>query len=144
MTTIYKEFILPLPAEQVWDALRDFGAVHQRVASGFVTACHVKSNGQAGVSSRVVTFANGRTVEERLISSDDARCRLVYSIAAPDGAGSHHQASVQVYSNGPEQSRFVWITDVLPHERGTALEAMMDLGMAAIQQTFTKSLDSKL
>jgi hypothetical protein len=144
MTTVYREFIVPAPAAQVWDALRDFGAVHQRVASGFVTACQLKAGGADGMTTRVVTFANGRSAEERLISSDDLRRRLVYSIAAADGAATHHQASAQVYSNGADESRFVWITDVLPHDRGEVVEAMMELGTAAIRNTFSTPADKAL
>ena len=69
-------------------ALRDFGAVHQRVAPGFVTATRLDGD------DRVVTFFTGAEARERLVSVDDARRRLVYTVvesqlgsAAPPGVG---------------------------------------------------------
>src|SRR5690242_294649 len=38
MASIRKEFHLNVSAEEVWDALRDFYAVHERLAPGFLTA----------------------------------------------------------------------------------------------------------
>jgi hypothetical protein len=34
--SIYREIILDAGPEEVWDALRDFGAVHERLVPGFV------------------------------------------------------------------------------------------------------------
>ena len=36
VATIYKEILIDAPAEEVWDALRDFGALHERLVPGFV------------------------------------------------------------------------------------------------------------
>ncbi len=35
MASIQRAIVLDAPAERVWDAIRDFGAVHERVAPGF-------------------------------------------------------------------------------------------------------------
>ena len=37
MASIRNEIALTAPAERVWNAVRDFQAVHQRVAPGFLT-----------------------------------------------------------------------------------------------------------
>jgi hypothetical protein len=37
MASITKRIALDVSAEQVWDVVRDFGAVHRRFAPGFVT-----------------------------------------------------------------------------------------------------------
>lgn len=39
MATTYKEFTVDAGIASVWDALRDFNAVHQRLAPGFVVDC---------------------------------------------------------------------------------------------------------
>ena len=53
MATIRKEIALDARPDDVWAALRDFHAVHERLAPGFVTES--RPDGDA----RIVTFANG-------------------------------------------------------------------------------------
>ena len=55
MASIYKDVPLAAPASVVWDAVRDFGAVHTRLAPGFVTDTRLDGD------ARIVTFASGRT-----------------------------------------------------------------------------------
>ena len=45
-------------SRNVWDAVRDVGAIHTRLAPDFVT--DVKMEGDA----RIVTFANGMTAKD--------------------------------------------------------------------------------
>ena len=58
---------------KVWDAVRDVGAIHTRLAPDFVT--DVKLEGDA----RIVTFANGMVAKELIVDCDDAARRLVWS-----------------------------------------------------------------
>jgi len=44
MACIHNDVPLPAPAGEVWDAVRDFGALHQRLVPGFVTACQLDGN----------------------------------------------------------------------------------------------------
>ena len=60
----------------------------------------------------VVTFASGSVVHERIVTVDDERRRVVHA-SVRDGL-VHHSASVQVFAEGEEYSRFVWISDFLP------------------------------
>jgi carbon monoxide dehydrogenase subunit G len=128
MATIYKEFIVEADAEQVWDALRDFGAVHTRLAPGFLTDCKLDGKG-----ARIVSFANGLVARELLVGIDEANRRLAYTVT--DGKASHHHASAQVFADGEGRSRFVWITDVLPDEFGAYVEPMMVKGGEAMKKT---------
>ncbi|WP_285410777.1 SRPBCC family protein [Variovorax sp. efr-133-TYG-130] len=100
MATIYKEFIVEAEAARVWDALRDFNAVHVRLAPGFLTGCTVDAEG-----ARVLTFANGLVAREVPVGIDDTHRRLAYTVAG--GKASHHHASAQVFTEGPGRSRFV-------------------------------------
>lgn len=56
MASIHKELIIDATPEKVWDVLSDFGAVHERLAPGFVTDTHLSSD------TRTVTFADGTIV----------------------------------------------------------------------------------
>ena len=126
MATIYKEFIVEADAAQVWDALRDFDAVHVRLAPGFLTGCTIDAEG-----ARVLTFANGLVAREVLVGIDDAHRRLAYTVTG--GKAAHHHASAQVFEEGEGRSRFVWITDVLPDAMAAYIEPMMMQGAAAMK-----------
>ena len=127
MGSIRKEFIVDADAAKVWAALQDFGAVHQRLAKGFVVDS--KLDGDV----RTVTFANGMTAREMLIDSDDGQRRLVYSVVG--GRATHYNASAQVFEEGPRRCRFVWIVDLLPNDLVTPIGAMMEMGVAAMKKT---------
>lgn len=131
MATIYKEFIVEADAAQVWDALRDFGTVHTRLAPGFLTDCKLDGQG-----ARIVSFANGLVARELLVGIDEANRRLAYTVT--DGKAAHHQASAQVFADGEGRSRFVWITDVLPDEFAAYVEPMMVKGGEAMKKTLEK------
>jgi carbon monoxide dehydrogenase subunit G len=108
MATIYKEILLEAAPEEVWDAVRDVGAVHERLVPGVLVDTRMDGN------ARIVTFANGLVVRELIVTIDDAARRLVYASVA--GRATHHNASFQVFSEGQNRTRLVWITDVLPDE----------------------------
>jgi hypothetical protein len=83
--------------------------------------------------SRLVTFANGVTVRERIIDVDDAARRLAYSVV--EWQATHHHATFQVYAEGERRSRIVWVADLLPHDLAPTVDAMMEQGCAVIKQT---------
>lgn len=137
MATIYKEIIVNAPPGFVWEAIKDFGAVHTRFARGFVT------NTVRSGDERTVTFANGFVARERLVSMDDDLRRLVYALV--EGPTSHHNASFQVLDAPGGQSRLVWITDLLPEDARPMVSQMVDLGSDAIRQTLeTAAVSSKV
>ena len=131
MASIYKDIPLDAHPDEVWAAVRDFGAVHKRLAPGFVV------DAQLDGDARIVTFANGNVARERLVDCDEARRRLVYAIA--NERVSHYSASVQVLADGDTRSRLIWIVDVLPNEIAPYIDAQMELGALAVQNTLKGS-----
>jgi hypothetical protein len=131
MASIYKDIPLDAGAEDVWAAVRDYGAVHQRVAPGFVTDCKLDGD------SRIVTFANGNVAQELLVTMDEARMRLVYAVVSP--RVKQHSASIQIFADGEGRSRMMWIADVLPNEIGPYIDGQMDLGALAMQKNFRRN-----
>ncbi|MBN9089298.1 MAG: SRPBCC family protein [Reyranella sp.] len=117
MATLRRQIALNANAATVWSALKDFGAVHTRVAPGFLTKLEMDKG------DRIVTFFNGMVARERLVTSDDEDCRLVYSVV--EGRASHYNATVQVFPEG-DGSRLVWTIDLLPNDLAPALGGMMD------------------
>jgi hypothetical protein len=127
MASIRKEILLDARAAEVWDVVRDVGAVHTRFAPGLVTATALEDG------ARVVTFANGVTARELIVDVDDRARRLAY--AAVGGRLTHHHASFQVFEEGGG-TRLVWIADLLPDEMSPAIGALMQQGAAAIERAF--------
>jgi hypothetical protein len=126
MASIYKDILLDARPDDVWAAVRDFGAVHQRLVPGF--ALETRLDGDA----RVVSFANGTVARELLVDCDDARRRLVYAVVSD--RVKQHSASVQVFADGDARSRLVWIVDVLPNEVVPYMNAQMDQAALAMQK----------
>jgi carbon monoxide dehydrogenase subunit G len=126
MASIHKDIPIDAQPADVWAAVRDFGAVHQRLAPGFVIGARL--DGEA----RIVTFANGNVAREQLVDCDEVRRRLVYAIA--NERVSHYSASVQVLADGEARTRLIWIVDVLPHEIAPYIDAQMDQAALAMQK----------
>jgi hypothetical protein len=126
MASIHKDILIDAHPDDVWDALRDFGALHTRLVPGFVLDTQLDGD------ARIVTFSNGTMAREVLVDSDDARRRLVYAIVSE--RLSQHSASAQVFAEAGGRSRVVWIADVLPHEIAPYMDAQMDQGAAAMQK----------
>jgi uncharacterized protein YndB with AHSA1/START domain len=126
MATIRIETTIDAPPADVWDALRDFGALHTRLAPGF--AIDTKLEGD----DRLVTFFTGTTLRERLISRDDDARRLAWTIV--DGPYEHHNGAAQVLDEDGA-TRFVWTSDLLPDAAAEATRAMMQQGAEAIRRS---------
>src|SRR4051794_3353358 len=108
MATLIKHTTIAAPADDVWDALADFGALHDRLVPGFVVDTRVDGD------ARVVTFFNGTQARELFVGRDEEHRRLSYAVVESGLGFTHHMASAQVIDEGDERCRFVWITDVLP------------------------------
>src|ERR1044072_6130637 len=74
MASIRKEIIIDASPDHVWDALRDFGALHTRLVPRFVT--DTKLDGDA----RIVTFANRSVARQVPVDTDGKALRVVYAI----------------------------------------------------------------
>ncbi len=127
MATLRRQITVDANAGTVWSALRDFGAVHTRVAPGFLTKLEMDRG------DRIVTFFNGMVARERLVTCDDEECRLVYSVI--QGRASHYNAAVQVFPEGDGRSRVVWTIDLLPGDLAPAIGGMMDHATGFMKKT---------
>jgi uncharacterized protein YndB with AHSA1/START domain len=127
MASIHKERNIEASPEDVWAALRDWGALHERLVPGFVVDTKVEDG------DRIVTFFNGAVARERLIDLDDEAQRLAWSIV--DGPYTHHNGVAQVFANEDGSSRFVWVADLLPEELGEVSGQMMERGIETVKET---------
>ena len=132
MASIHKDIPIAAPAHEVWDAVRDFGALHTRLVPGFVL--DTKLDGEA----RIVSFANGTVARELLVDCDDERRRLVYAVVSE--RVKQHSASVQVFADGETNCRLRWIVDVLPHEIAPYISGQMDQAALAMQKALVRAV----
>src|SRR5262245_33334929 len=132
MASIISEVTVEAAPADVWAALRDFHAVHERLVPGFVTESEVVDD-----ATRVVTFFNGAVARERLVGVDEKAQRLCYTVVEGPLQCTHHNASAQVFADptSPDHTHFVWITDVLPDDRALPIAQMMQKGMETLKQT---------
>jgi carbon monoxide dehydrogenase subunit G len=130
MASIRKDIMIEAPAEDVWAAVRDVGALHRRLVPGFVVDTRLEDG------ARIVTFANGMVVRELIVDLDDVARRLVWS--ARSERLTHHNASAQVFADGEGRSRLVWIADLLPDEVAGDIRAMIEHGAAAMKKTLDR------
>jgi uncharacterized protein YndB with AHSA1/START domain len=127
MATIRKEVQIHASPQRVWDALRDVGALHTRLAPGFVVDTRLDGN------ARIVTFGNGTVAREDIVAVDDATQRIVWAIIGQQFR--HYNGAAQVDAHSDGGTRFVWTVDLLPDELAPGVDAMMNEGVAVIKAT---------
>jgi hypothetical protein len=127
MASIRKEILIDSAPAEVWAAVRDVGAVHERLAKGFVVDTRLDGD------ARIVTFANGLEAPELIVDIDDEARRLVWAVVG--GRISHYNSSLQVFADGGGGTRALWIADLMPNAFAASIEAMMEGGSAAIKRT---------
>ncbi len=128
MASIRKEILIEAPPKDVWAAVREVGAVHQRLAPGFVVATHLEEG------ARVVTFGNGLVARELIVDVDDEARRLAWAVVGSPRL-THHNASMQVFADGEGRSRVVWIADLLPNEVADDIRALIEQGISVMKKT---------
>ncbi|HEV2442342.1 MAG TPA: SRPBCC family protein [Steroidobacteraceae bacterium] len=129
MASIYRDIIIEKSANSAWEALRRYDAAAQLFA-GVLVECRCTGN------VREVTFANGAKITEHLVTCDDSRRRLVYTVRHE--AYAHHSASMQIVPD-PAGCRFIWVSDFLPDELSAKVGPLMDAGCQALKNHLERS-----
>ena len=128
VATVRVETVIDLPAQRVWDAIADVGAVHRRLLPGRVADVRLEDD------TRILTMPDGSHVRELIVSVDHSIRRMAYAVVEGQRlALTYHHAAFQVIAEG-DQSRLVWLTDVLPHAAAAAVQARVERGIVEIRQ----------
>jgi uncharacterized protein YndB with AHSA1/START domain len=127
MASIRKEIWIAAPVNQVWDALKDVGALHTRLVPGFVKDTRLEGN------TRVVTFGNDTVMREEIVSIDAAQRRVSWAIVGQQFR--HYNGAAWVEADPQGGSRFVWTADLLPDEFAEQVEQMMTAGIGVVKRT---------
>jgi hypothetical protein len=131
MATLFKEIEIKASPETIWAAAKDLGALHTKLVPGFVIDTKM-----TGDRTRDVTFGNGLKVREHILSLDDNRKRLAWTIESD--MTRHYNAVLEVDSlaDDNESTRVRWTTDLLPESVTDQISAMQDQGLAAMKKAF--------
>ena len=131
MASIRREILIEARPEAVWDAVRDVGAVHERLAPGFVVDTRLEDG------ARIVTFASGLVARELIVDVDDDARKLVWAVVGSPRL-THHNASMQVFADGERRSRVVWIADLLPNEIAGYIAGLIEQGLGTMKKTLER------
>lgn len=130
MASVSEEIIIRVPPARVWDVLGDFADGPARMAPGAVTDSYL-----ASPDVRVVSFARGAVLREKLISLDHDAKRLVFSVVGDTSTPEHDNASLQVFAHGDGHSKVTWTRDVLPAELAIEWAPAMAHGLQLFKET---------
>jgi carbon monoxide dehydrogenase subunit G len=127
MATLVREFTLDVPVEKVWNDLSEVGAINRLI--DYLGVVTVEGD------TRTCALENGGHLEELIVTVDEERKRIVYSIKDSPFGFEHHNASMQAV---PEDhgTRFVWTTDLTPDSLAPALQQPLDAAVASIKRHF--------
>jgi uncharacterized protein YndB with AHSA1/START domain len=128
MATVCVEILVAVPAQQVWEAIADVGAVHQRLLPGRVADARIDGD------VRTLTMPDGAQVRELILSVDHDIRRMAYAVT--DGQRlplTYHHAAFQVFEEDG-RSRLVWLTDVLPHAMADVVRGRVERGIQEMKE----------
>ncbi|WP_371781044.1 SRPBCC family protein [Streptosporangium subroseum] len=134
MASIHAEVVINSSPEQVWAAIRDVGAVHRRLLPNRVADTRIEGD------IRILIYPDGQVIRERIVDVDDTTRRLAYAVI--EGARqpiTYHHASFQVFPEGSDRSRLVWITDLLPDALATETRARIERGAQDMKRTLEEA-----
>jgi Polyketide cyclase / dehydrase and lipid transport len=127
MATVRKTVEINLSAVAIWDAVRDVGNLHLRLAPGLVADCRLNDDG----TERIVTFADGTILPEKIIAIEEAAMRIVWSAQNPSLA--HHNAAMEVSPIDEDHSTVSWTADLLPDQVAGYMAPFIETGLATMK-----------
>ena len=122
MASVIVECSLRCPPEQAWALLADVAAPHKAFPN-------VVTDARMDNGERLITFANGAVVRERIVSINPARRRIAY---AGEAGSASTPLPCQVLAEDGGHCRFLWASDFLPDEFAPLVETPMHRGMKAL------------
>jgi carbon monoxide dehydrogenase subunit G len=131
MASVHKDVLVEVDAARAWSMLRDLGGAAALFAG-------VLKDSRLEGDVRTVTFANGATVRERIVDIDEDRRRVAYAVVG--GAFTHHNASMQIVTEGAHACRFVWTTDLLPDSLVERVAPLMEAGCEALKRNLEQQI----
>ncbi|ATY31748.1 SRPBCC family protein [Sphingomonas psychrotolerans] len=126
MASIHHDIFIAASPESIWSAVRAVERLHDLLVPGFVAATEMLDGDGAPV--RRVTFAKGHVVDEAIVSVDDDRRRLVWTVTQFE----HHNGVLTV-TEAEGGASVSWTADLLPDALAGQVSPMMAQGLAIMK-----------
>jgi mxaD protein len=104
---VNKTIIIAAPADQVWNAAKDFDKLATWLP-GLASVEIVSGTNNTAGAVRVVTLDGGGTVREKLLTFDERGHRFRYAMVDSQLTVDHYVGSFMVTAIGPHQTRVTW------------------------------------
>ena len=130
MASVLREFTIETSADKAWGIIGDFEHGPLKLAPSVFVGCSMEPE-----NTRLLTFSDGTKAKEQLISRDDKLRRGVWRWV--DGNVIHDNTTMQVFPEGEDRCRVIWVHDVLPDSAAEWLAPTMDKLVPLFQQSLT-------
>ncbi|MEU1073476.1 MULTISPECIES: SRPBCC family protein [unclassified Streptomyces] len=132
MTSIVREFAVAADEKTAWAALADVGAVNKLIP--FLGPVTVDGD------VRKIDMGEFGIIEELVVTVDDERRRVAYSVRRSPWPLVHHHSSMQILPPAPGESgsRLLWLVDLLPADVAPEFASGMDGAVEAIRHSLAE------
>jgi len=113
MATVTKTARVNASAADTWKVVSDVGNVP--ALTGMIAESTIDGD------HRTCKMADGQTLEESILSVDDALMRVAYRVHSSPFPITEHASSIVVADEGG-RARVTWTTDLLPQEAASIFE----------------------
>ncbi len=117
MATVTKTARLGASATDVWKVVSNVGNVPE--LTGIIVESTIDGD------HRTCKMADGQTLEESILSVDDALMRLAYRVHSSPFPITEHASSI-VVADEDGHARVTWTTDLLPQDAAPIFEQAAD------------------
>lgn len=104
MASVQTHITIDAPAEDVWNTVRDFGAIDQYVEA----IENVEAQGTGVGMTRTLTLQDGAQIKERLEALDDEAHTLRYTIVEGPLPVQEYVSTMTVQPTGAQQCEATW------------------------------------
>ena len=117
IATIYREAEIDVSVDKLWEALSDVANVDKLLS--YLESAEIDGD------FRTCAMDGGGELRELIVSIDQERRRVAYSIVEGPFGFEHHSSSWRAVADG-DKAVFIWETDVMPHSIAEVLEPVID------------------
>jgi len=132
MASVLREFTVGTSADKAWSVIGDFAHGPLKLAPDVFVSCDMEPE-----NTRLLTFSDGTKAREQLISRDDKMRRGVWRWV--DSGIIHDNTTMQVFPEGDNACRVIWVHDVLPDSAAEWLAPTMNKLVPLFQQSLNNS-----
>ena len=142
MPSVAERIEIPVPADVVWQTVRDFGAIDEYVPP----ITNAELSGEGVGAERTLTLADGGQVVERLEERDDTARTLRYTIVDAPLPVTNYEGTMSVEATGDAACEVTWASefDVVDAPEGEVAATFAELYTAGLEGLKEQYSDSRV